>query len=74
MFRTFLTLKPTLSHPNLSAISSYCFLLIIGFDAIFADSWLLKCLFLIQMSIFMLILLFSLSNFLIVTVGVRNVG
>ncbi|PHM10598.1 C4-dicarboxylate ABC transporter [Nostoc sp. 'Peltigera malacea cyanobiont' DB3992] len=52
-----------LSHPNLSAISSYCFLLTIDFDAFCGDSWLLKSLFFLNMSVFIPACLFSLSNF-----------
>nr|WP_246605617.1 C4-dicarboxylate ABC transporter [Sphaerospermopsis torques-reginae] len=44
-------------------VHSYCFLLIIGFDAIFGDLLFLKCLFSLYMSVFMLILSFSLRNF-----------
>jgi hypothetical protein len=52
-----------LSHPNLSAISSYCSLLTIDFDAICGDLWLLKSLFYLNMSVFILACLFYLSNF-----------
>nr|WP_244997504.1 C4-dicarboxylate ABC transporter [Richelia sinica] len=43
-----------LSLTPLCSISSYCCLLRIGFDAIFGDLLLFKCLFTLNMSVFIL--------------------
>ncbi|HLP88509.1 MAG TPA: C4-dicarboxylate ABC transporter [Nostocaceae cyanobacterium] len=47
----------------LGGVNSYCSLLRIGFDAIFDDLLFLKCLFSLNLFVFILTWIFSLRNF-----------